>query len=104
MDMSGAGSGNINLAGGSALYPNVVIYEDPTDTNKVNMEGTPIANLSGIIYLPKAMLELGGNSTTQALTVDMVVNKFYIFGNADVTITDYSKTHTTPFNTIALVE
>jgi hypothetical protein len=51
------------------------------------------------------MLNLGGNGTlTQNLNVDMVVNKFFDFGNADVTITDYSATHNTPLHTIALVE
>jgi hypothetical protein len=105
MDMSGAGTGSINLSGGSAAYPNVVIYEEPTDTIKVNMEGTPITNLRGIIYLPSAELELGGNGTlSQTLNVDMVVNTFYDFGNADVNINDYSAGLSTVLDTIALVE
>jgi hypothetical protein len=69
------------------------------------MEGTPITTLSGIIYLPSAMLELGGNGTlSQTLNTDLVVNKFFDFGDADVTITDYSATNNTPLHTIALVE
>jgi hypothetical protein len=105
MDMSGAGNASINLTAGSANYPSVVIYEEPADTNTVNMEGTPITTLSGIIYLPSAMLELGGNGTlSQTLNTDLVVNKFFDFGDADVTITDYSATNNTPLHTIALVE
>jgi hypothetical protein len=105
MDMSGAGNASISLTAGSANYPNIVIYEEAGDTHAVNMEGTPVTTLSGIIYLPSAMLELGGNGTlSQNLNVDLVVNTFYDFGNADVTITDYSATHNTPLHTIALVE
>jgi hypothetical protein len=104
MGMNGAGNGNINLTGGSVLYPNVVIYQEPTDTNTVNMEGTPVTALTGIIYLPSAMLELGGNSTTQSLTTDLIVNKLFVFGSATVNISDYSATHNTPLHTFALVE
>lgn len=104
MNMGGSGNSSISLSGGSAAYPNVVIYQEPTDTNAVNMEGTPVSALNGIIYLPSAMLELGGNSTTQVLTADLIVNKFFVFGNATVNITDFSATHNTPLHTIALVE
>lgn len=104
MNMGGSGNSSISLSGGSAAYPNVVIYQDPTDTNAVNLEGTPVSALNGIIYLPSAMLELGGNSTTQILTADLIVNKFFVFGNATVNITDFSATHNTPLHTIALVE
>jgi hypothetical protein len=107
MDMGGAGNSTIGplTAPSSGPFANVVIYEEPTDTHTVNMEGTPISTLSGIIYLPNAMLELGGNGNlTQNLEVDLVVNKFFDFGNADVNITDFSKTHNTPLHTIALVE
>ena len=104
MDMGGSGNSNISLSGGSAAFPNVVIYQEPTDTHTVNMEGTPVSALNGIIYLPSAMLELGGNSTTQILTADLIVNKFFVFGNATVNISDFSATHNTPLHTIALVE
>jgi hypothetical protein len=106
MNMSGAGNASLSLtAPASGPYPNIVIYEEPTDTNPVNMEGTPITTLSGIVYLPSAELELGGNGTlSQNLNVDLVVNKLYDFGNADVNITDYSAGTTTILDTIALVE
>jgi hypothetical protein len=105
MNMGGAGNSSLSLTAGSARYPNTVIYEESGNTNPVDLQGTPISALSGIVYLPSAMLKLGGNGTlTQNLNVDMVVNKFFDFGNADVTITDYSATHNTPLHTIALVE
>jgi hypothetical protein len=105
MNMGGSGNANISLTAGSTNYPSVVIYEEPTNTNQVNMEGTPISALSGIIYLPSAQLEVGGNAgVTQDLNVDLVVNSFFDFGSADVNITDFSANHNTPLHTIALVE
>jgi Flp pilus assembly protein TadG len=111
MDMGGAGNatlGALSAPKGDPTNPwnNILIYEEPADTHPVNMEGTPISTLSGIIYLPSAMLELGGNgSLSQNLNVNMVVNQFFAFGNATVNISNYTSTVTdSPLNTIALVE
>jgi hypothetical protein len=107
MNMGGSGTSTLGplSAPSSGPYQNVVIYEEPADTNPVNLEGTPISNLSGIVYLPSAQLQLGGNGTlNQTLNVDLVVNTLYDFGNATVNITDFSTTHNTPLHTIALVE
>jgi Flp pilus assembly protein TadG len=106
MDMSGAGNSSISLAGGSVAYPNIVIYEEPLDTNKVNMEGTPITTLAGIIYLPSALLELGGNGNfSQAIQADIIVNTFYEFGSATVTLTKFPSTGPGfQLDTVALVE
>jgi hypothetical protein len=111
MNMGGSGNSNLSLtAPSTGPFANVAIYEEPLDTNPVNLEGTPItgigagAGLTGIIYLPNAMLELGGNSTTQVLTTDLIVNKLFVFGSATVNISDDSVTHNTPLHTIALVE
>jgi Putative Flp pilus-assembly TadE/G-like len=111
MNMGGSGTSNLSLtAPSTGPFANVAIYQEPLDTNPVNLEGTPIigvgagAGLTGIIYLPSAMLELGGTSTTQILTTDLIVDKLFIFGNATVNIADDSVTHNTPLHTIALVE
>jgi hypothetical protein len=111
MNMGGSGTSNLSLtAPSTGPFANVAIYEEPLDTNPVNLIGTPIVGigagpgLTGIIYLPKAMLELGGNSTTQILTTDLIVDKLFVFGNATVNISDDSVTHNTPLHTIALVE
>lgn len=105
MNMSGAGNASMNLSGGSTAFPNLVIYQEPADTNPVNMEGTPITALNGIVYLPSAALELGGNGNlSQTLNADFIVNTFVDFGDATVNITDFSATHNTVLHTIALVE
>jgi hypothetical protein len=107
MNMGGAGNATLGplTAPTSGPYANVVIYEEPADTNPVDMTGTPISGLSGIIYLPSAQLKLGGNGTvSQNLNVDLVVNTMYDFGNATVNISDFSGNHNTVLHTIALVE
>jgi hypothetical protein len=112
MNMGGSGNSNLSLtAPSTGPFANVAIYEEPLDTNPVNLEGTPItgigagAGLTGIIYLPNAMLELGGNSTTQVLKTDLIVNKLFVFGNATVNISDDSaQTNIPPLHSIALVE
>jgi Flp pilus assembly protein TadG len=106
MNMGGSGNSSMSLAAGSAAYPNVVIYEEPADTNAVNLEGTPITALAGIIYLPSALLEIGGNGNfSQAINADIVVNTFYEFGSATVTLTKFpSKVLGFQLDTIALVE
>jgi hypothetical protein len=107
MNMGGAGTATLGslTAPSSGPYKDVVIYEEPANTNPVDLTGTPISTLSGIIYLPSAQLKLGGNGNlTQTLNVDLVVNTFMDFGNATVNITDFSATTSTVLDSIALVE
>jgi len=105
--MDGGGSGNTTLnltAPTSGAYNGILIYEDANNTNPIDLRGTPVANLTGIIYAPSAQLTLGGN-TTENFTADIIVNKLYDFGNATINITNYTSTvSTSPLTTIALVE
>jgi hypothetical protein len=105
--MDGGGSGNTTLnltAPTSGAYNGILIYEDANNTNPIDVRGTPVANLTGIIYAPSAQLTLGGN-TTENFTADIIVNKLYDFGNATINITNYTSTvSTSPLTTIALVE
>jgi hypothetical protein len=109
MDSGGSGSTTLTLSAPQGdptnPYNNLLIYEDPQNTTPLNLEGTPVVALQGIIYLPSAMLELGGTTgLTQSLQVDLIVNKLYDFGDAEVDISDYSATNSTVLDTIALVE
>ena len=105
--LGGTGNGNTTLnltAPTSGTYNGILIYQDPTDTNLAELNGTPIANLTGIIYMPDAELELSGN-TTMNLTTDLIVNSLYDKGNATINITNYSQTvSNSPLTSVALVE
>ncbi len=104
---TGSGSGNTTLnltESTSGPYQGILIYEGANDTNPIYLVGTPIANLTGIIYAPSAELDLGGN-TNVTLVSDLIVSKLYDFGNATITIKDFTQTVTnSPLNTVALVE
>ncbi len=104
--LGGGGNGNTTLnltAPTSGPYKGILIYEDPSNTNTISLNGTPVANLTGIIYAPSAELDLSGN-TTMNLTTDLIVGSLYDKGNATINITDYTKTFGGPLTTIALVE
>ena len=103
--LGGGGNGNTTLnltAPTSGPYSGILIYEDPNNTNTISLNGTPVANLTGIIYAPSAELDLSGN-TTMNLTTDLIVES-YDKGNATINITDYTKTFGGPLTTIALAE
>jgi hypothetical protein len=108
--LGGGGNGNttLNLSAAlptdtTSLYPGILIYEDAKNTNTVSLNGTPIANLSGIIYAPSAELDLSGN-TNMTLAADLIVGSLYDKGNASITLTDPTKTLGGLLTTIALVE
>jgi Flp pilus assembly protein TadG len=105
--LGGPGNGNTTLnltAPTSGAYNGILIYQDPTDTNLGELNGTPITNFVGVVYMPGAELELSGN-TTMNLTSNLIVNQFYEKGNGTITITPYSSTIGTPLlSSVALVE
>jgi Flp pilus assembly protein TadG len=105
--LGGPGNGNTTLnltAPTSGPYNGILIYQDPNDTNTGELNGTPISNFTGIVYMPNAELMLSGNTTMNFVT-DLIVGSFYDKGNATINITDYSQSIGTPLLTsVALVE
>jgi hypothetical protein len=108
--LGGGGNGNttLNLTAPSttdatALYPGILIYQDANNTNTVSFNGTPIVNMTGIIYAPTAELDLSGN-TSMTLAADLIVGSLYDKGNASITLTDPTKTLGGLLTTVALVE
>jgi hypothetical protein len=103
----GPGNGKTTLdltAPTSGPYAGILIYQDPTDTNLAELNGTPITNFVGVVYMPGNEFELSGN-TTMNLTSNLIVNSFYEKGNATITITNYAGTIGTPLlSSVALVE
>jgi Flp pilus assembly protein TadG len=84
-------------------YNGVLIYQDSTNSNTIKLNGTPVANFTGIVYAPTAQFELSGN-TTMTLTTDFVVGQLYDKGNASITLYDYSRVIGGPLKSVALVE
>jgi Flp pilus assembly protein TadG len=105
--LGGSGNGNTTLnltAPTSGTYNGILIYQDRSDTNTGELNGTPIANMTGIIYMPDAELEISGNSTV-SLDTDLIIGSLYDKGNATINITNYNKSvPNPPLTAIALVE
>ena len=108
--LGGGGNGNTTLnltaplpTDTTALYPGILIYEDANNTSTVSFNGTPILNMTGIIYAPSAELDLSGN-TNMTLAADLIVGSLYDKGNASITLTDPTKTLGGLLTTVALVE
>jgi Flp pilus assembly protein TadG len=105
--LGGPGNGNTTLnltAPTSGTYNGILIYQDRTDANLGELNGVPITNLKGIIYMPDAPLEFSGNTTSNLTTV-LIVNQLIEQGNATVNITNYNTTvSNSPLTTVALVE
>jgi len=102
----GAGSTTLDLTApnDTSTYNGILIYQDRTDANLGEFNGTPITNLKGIIYMPDATLEFSGNTVSNLTTV-LIVNKLIVQGNATVNITNYNTTvNSSPLTTVALVE
>jgi hypothetical protein len=101
----GNGNTTLNLtAPTTGTYNGILIYQDRTDANLGEFNGTPITNLTGIIYMPGAPLEFSGNTVSNLTTV-LIVNQLIEQGNATVNITNYNTTvNNSPLTTVALVE
>ena len=105
--LGGSGNGNTTLnltAPSTGPYHGILIYQDRSNTNPVQLNGNSIANLTGIIYIPSAEFDLTG-STNVNLMSDLIVGSFHDNVNATVNISDYSRTVTNPpLTSVALVE
>jgi hypothetical protein len=105
--LGGPGNGKTSLnltATSGGPYNDILIYQDRTDANLGEFNGTPIVNLTGIIYMPDAPLEFSGNTTSNLVT-DLIVNQLIEQGNATVNITNFNTTvNNSPLTTVALVE
>ena len=71
---------NVNLtAPTNGTYSGDVIFQDPSDTQAMNIQGGANTNLSGIIYAPTSNVTLA-NGTNTVLNADFVANTLTIGG------------------------
>lgn len=78
-------SGEFNLGGNGQVrlspmtggpYANMVIFQPPSNTNQMTLRGGSDLKITGTIYVPRATLQMVGNSTAEGqgpLMGDMVV-------------------------------
>ncbi len=79
------GSGALDLSPPtSGLYQGITLWQDEAITEDFTMRGSNDL-VSGILYAPGATLDFAGD--TQAGTVQIIVNGFYLHGNSPLDLT-----------------
>ena len=82
-DMSGSGALDLNPPT-SGIYQGITLWQDEAITEDFRMRGSNDL-VSGILYAPGATLDFAGD--TQAGTVQIIVNGFYLHGNSPLDLT-----------------
>ena len=89
ISLTGSGSLNLSpsgsLSGPYASYDGVTILQDPASGNPINVTGSGLLNITGVLYAPKATLNIAGSS-------GLVVNPDAIYGRAEVIASDLRDT------------
>ncbi len=93
------GQGNItltapaSLSGVCAPYQGIAIFQDPASSAPINLTGQPAVNVTGIIYAPRATLNLTGNGSLQVssdaghnLNAEVIVSNLNVTGNGGITV------------------
>jgi Flp pilus assembly protein TadG len=77
----------------SGTYAGMLFYQDPHDTSVAKLDGTGASFFQGGLYFPKAEVDFGGTSFTNATAAYTIIvaNDLKFNGNSDVFInSDYS--------------
>jgi hypothetical protein len=73
------GTGTVNLKAATAgTYAGLLIYQDPNNGRTISLNGHSSAGMTGIIYAPRALLDLDGQGT---LTSPLIVSQLSLTGN-----------------------
>jgi hypothetical protein len=89
LTMNGSSSANF-VAPTTGTYAGILIFQKPTDTNTVIVNGNSTSVWQGTLYAPGAQLLLNGGSNLAAYTI-VVVNTVIVNGTDTFTLgNDYS--------------
>jgi hypothetical protein len=78
------GSGDLTLSSPtSGTYSGILFYQDSGDTQTMSITASGASNLSGIVYAPRAELDLTG-SNSAAFNTDIVVGSMNITGSINL--------------------
>jgi hypothetical protein len=78
------GSGDLTLSSPtSGTYSGILFYQDSGDTQTMSITASGASNLSGIVYAPRAELDLTG-SNSAAFNTDIVVGSLNITGSINL--------------------
>jgi hypothetical protein len=87
----------------TGTWNGILIYQSPSDTNTLPIEGSPGSSLQGIIYAPNATADLS-NASGMNLSTSFVVNQLTNSGSS-ITLQDYLAINpSSPLAAVTLVE
>ncbi len=70
-----------NLSGAYASYDGITILQNPASTNPINVTGSGVLNITGVLYAPKASVNIAGSG-------GLLVNPDATYGRAEVVVSD----------------
>jgi hypothetical protein len=87
----------------TGTWNGILIYQSPSDTNTLPIEGSLGSSLQGIIYAPNATADLS-NASGMNLSTSFVVNQLTNSGSS-ITLQDYLAINpSSPLAAVTLVE
>lgn len=88
----------------SGAWNGILLFESPSDTNTVSLKGAAASNLTGIVYMPSAKLDMTG-AASMNLYLAFVVKQLQSTGAINLTLNDYlSLNPSSPLAPITLLE
>jgi Flp pilus assembly protein TadG len=95
---------NVNLtAMTSGAYANTLIFEDPSDTNAISIQGGSATSFNGAIYAPSDVVTLGNGSGT-TISADLVAKSLTMNGGGTLASSATSNFGTLDLSTAKLTQ
>jgi hypothetical protein len=88
----------------SGAWNGILFFESPADSDMLALTGAAASNLTGIVYLPNAKLDMTG-AASMNLYLAFVVKQLQSTGAISLTLNDYLiKNPNSPLATVTLLE
>lgn len=86
-DVTWNGSSTLNLdAPDSGEFAGMLIYQDPSDTERATINGSSGSHFTGTMYFPEAEVQINGTGATDGFHSQVIGHKVDMSGTADMSI------------------
>jgi hypothetical protein len=70
----------------SGIYEGIAIFQDPNSTSQIKVAGNGSETITGMIYAPRATLNVTGNGSTIVLGSQVIVYDLNVKGNGTMAV------------------